>query len=119
VLSEEDGSQIVEAVLKRGKQSVTAPRVMCGCMVVPGQLLSALSTSLQPLVQKRAQEAVTSGRLAQSDAENRIQAMGGKAQVDKDDDNTGSKGDKREERRKKAAGGKAGGGAQVRIRLFI
>lgn len=39
--------------------------------------------------------------------------MGGKGQVDKDEDMAGSKTDKREERRKKATGGKGGGGTQV------
>jgi hypothetical protein len=60
---------------------------------------------------------VTSGKLAQADAEMRIQTMAvGKSHThhpDKDTDVTSGKSDKREERRKKASVGKGGGGAQV------
>ena len=57
VLSEEDAGQLVEAALRRMRQpGSTSARVMCGCMVVPGQLLSGLNTALSPLVTTKAQE---------------------------------------------------------------
>ncbi|KAF4528259.1 hypothetical protein B566_EDAN014149, partial [Ephemera danica] len=118
VLSEEDANQIVESVLTKNKQA-SQVRIMRGCMLVPGQLISGLGTVLQPLVQKRAQEAVSSGKLAQSDAEMRIQSMStsanrGAPHHDKEEESPAGRGDKREERRKKAAGGKGGGGTQGR-----
>jgi hypothetical protein len=54
VLSEQDAAQMIQDVLKKNKQNKA--EVMCGSMVVPGQLISALLQAMDPLVQSKAQE---------------------------------------------------------------
>ena len=61
---------------------------------------------------------MSSGRLAQSDAEQRIQAMGRGNQQDREEEQSKAV-DKREERRKKATGGKGGGGTQVQFMWYM
>ncbi|XP_059487447.1 E3 UFM1-protein ligase 1 homolog [Neocloeon triangulifer] len=109
VLSEQDAAQLVQDVLKKIKQ--VKAEVFCGSMVVPGQLISNLTQALDPLIQAKAQEAVSSGKFVQAEVEQRIQAMGRqKASIDDE----GGRTSKQEERRKKATGGKGGGGTQGR-----
>lgn len=56
MLSEQDAAQMIQDVLKKNKQNKA--EVMCGSMVVPGQLISALTQAMDPLVQSKAQEVI-------------------------------------------------------------
>lgn len=58
VLSEQDAAQMIQDVLKKNKQNKA--EIMCGSMVVPGQLISALTQAMDPLVQSKAQEVCVS-----------------------------------------------------------
>jgi len=45
---------MIQDVLKKNKQNKA--EVMCGCMVVPGQLVTSLTQAMDALVQAKAQD---------------------------------------------------------------
>ncbi|XP_063234235.1 LOW QUALITY PROTEIN: E3 UFM1-protein ligase 1 homolog [Bacillus rossius redtenbacheri] len=109
VFGPEDAEEILASVLKGRPASGAPVHVFCSTVVVTEAFLGGLVKSLEPLVQAKAQEAVSSGAYLQSQAESRLQGRGA-AEAEE----SGGRPDRREERRKKATGGKGGGGTQGR-----
>ncbi|PSN54204.1 E3 UFM1-protein ligase 1 [Blattella germanica] len=108
----EDADEILQEVLKNTKNKSPNQNVLvfCNSIVLTDQFLHKLSAPFDAIIQKKAEELVSSGAYLLSQAENKLQSN--KNVLDQDEVNT--KADRREERRKKAAGGKGGGGTQGR-----
>ncbi|KAJ8891610.1 hypothetical protein PR048_004138 [Dryococelus australis] len=109
VFGPDDAEEILSNVLKGSPTSGPIVHVFCSTIVVTESFLTTLVKSLEPVMQTKAQEAVSSGAYLHAQAESRLQA---RSPIDQED--PGGKLDRREERRKKAVGGKGGGGTQGR-----
>lgn len=103
VFTPEDTEALLRDALKR---SNTNFHIYASTVVVADAYLQKLCKPFEATAEKRAREAVESGKYLQSIAEGRI-----KTSTTKPSD---MKTDRKEERRKKAASGKAGGGSQGR-----
>ncbi|KAJ9587791.1 hypothetical protein L9F63_018774 [Diploptera punctata] len=108
----EDAEEILSDVLKNVKNKFPSHNVhvFCNSMLLTDQFLQKLSEPFSAVIQKKAEEIVSSGAYLLAQAENKLQ--NNKTTVEQEETNT--KVDRREERRKKATGGKGGGGTQGR-----
>uniref|UniRef100_A0A1B6D5T8 E3 UFM1-protein ligase 1 homolog n=1 Tax=Clastoptera arizonana TaxID=38151 RepID=A0A1B6D5T8_9HEMI len=109
VLEVEDAEIILKEVQKSVKSSLTT-HTFCSTVVVTDQFLQSLLKPFhEEIIQKKAEEAVTSGKYQQFQTELKL-GKSTNSNVEIED----SKADRRDERRKKATGGKVGGGTQGR-----
>ncbi|XP_066999780.1 E3 UFM1-protein ligase 1 homolog [Anabrus simplex] len=107
VFQPEDVEIIVKEVL--GKCPSQNVHILCNTVVVSEQFLQSMTKLFDDVIQKKAEESVSSGAYLYAQADNKLH--GNKSF---DHDQPSSKADRREERRKKAATGKGGGGTQGR-----
>ncbi|KAG8269079.1 E3 UFM1-protein ligase 1 [Homalodisca vitripennis] len=102
----EDGEEILKEVLKNIKSNVQI-HTFCHTFIVTDHFLQTVMKPInEEIIDKKAEEAVSSGKYQQSRVD---RAVGKEVQVEVD-----HKAERREERRKRAAGGKGGGGTQGR-----
>ncbi|XP_054272372.1 E3 UFM1-protein ligase 1 homolog [Macrosteles quadrilineatus] len=108
VFEVEDGEEILKEVVKNMKSNVQT-HTFCSTFVVTDHFLQTLVKPInEKLIDKKAEEAVSSGKYQQSRLERQGGGGGGREpEVD-------HKAERREERRKRAVGGKGGGGTQGR-----
>lgn len=108
----EDAEEILTEVLKNAKNKFPSHNVhvFCSSMVLTDQFLQKLSEPFDAVIQKKAEEIVSSGAYLLAQAENKLQNNKNILEPEE----TSTKADRREERRKKATGGKGGGGTQGR-----
>lgn len=99
--------QDIEKLLKESSSRMKSfIHIFAITVIVSDAYLQNLHQRLKPLAEKKAKEAVESGKWLQSIVENKLKS--------RTSDVTDNKTDKKAERRKKAASGKAGGGSQGR-----
>lgn len=103
VFSPEDAEALLRDATKRTKANI---HIFANTVAVSEAFLQNLLLPFDGIAEKKAKEAVDSGKWLQFIAETKIKSK----IVDQGESRT----DKREERRKKAVGGKAGGGSQGR-----
>ncbi|PNF42126.1 hypothetical protein B7P43_G10272 [Cryptotermes secundus] len=108
----QDAGEILTEVLKNTK--IKSPsqnmHIFCSTMVLTEQFIQKLTKPFDAIIQKKAEEVVSSGAYLLAQAESKLQ--NNRNLIEQYEPNT--KGDRREERRKKATGGKGGGGTQGR-----
>lgn len=110
VFETEDGEEILNEVLRSIKKNVPV-HIFCNTILVTDQFLETLVKPFYDgIIQKKVEEAVSSGQYQQYMAETKLNRSISHSYTVEED----SKADKKEERRKKAAGGKGGGGVQGR-----
>ncbi|XP_058808756.1 E3 UFM1-protein ligase 1 homolog isoform X2 [Phymastichus coffea] len=103
VFSPEDVEILLKETSSRMKSSI---HIFATTVIVSDAYLQALYKKLEPLAEKKAKEAVESGKWLQTVVENKLKS--------RTMDAVDTKVDRKAERRKKAATGKAGGGSQGR-----
>ncbi|XP_001607207.1 E3 UFM1-protein ligase 1 homolog [Nasonia vitripennis] len=103
VFSSQDVERLLKESSSRMKSSI---HIFATTVIVSDAYLQALYKQLEPLAEKKAKEAVESGKWLQSIVENKLKS--------KTSDVSDNKVDRKAERRKKASSGKAGGGSQGR-----
>jgi superoxide dismutase len=108
----EDAEVILMEVLKNAKIKSLNQHVhiFCNTVVVTDHFIQKLTKPFDAIIQKKAEEVVSSGAYLLAQAESKLQ--NNRSLTEQDDPTT--KVDRKEERRKKAAGGKGGGGTQGR-----
>lgn len=106
----EDGEKILNEVLKSIKKNMPI-HIFCNTVLVTEQFLESLVKPFHDgIIQKKVEEAVSSGQYQQYVAESKLNKTVIHSNIVEED----SKIYKKEERRRKAAGGKGGGGVQGR-----
>ena len=103
VFSPRDIERLLKESSSRMKSSI---HIFATTVIVSDAYLQTLYKHLEPLAEKKAKEAVDSGKWLQSIVENKLKSKSTEVQD--------TKADRKAERRKKAASGKAGGGSQGR-----
>ncbi|OXU20997.1 hypothetical protein TSAR_015500 [Trichomalopsis sarcophagae] len=103
VFSSQDVERLLKESSSRMKSSI---HIFATTVIVSDAYLQALYKQLEPLAEKKAKEAVESGKWLQSIVENKLKS--------RTSDVSDNKVDRKAERRKKASSGKAGGGSQGR-----
>ncbi|XP_069679850.1 E3 UFM1-protein ligase 1 homolog [Periplaneta americana] len=108
----EDAEEILTEVLKnfKNKSPNQNVHIFCNSMVLTEQFMQKLAKPFDAIIQKKAEEIVSSGVYLSAQAESKLQNNRSLTEQDE----PSSKADRREERRKKATGGKGGGGTQGR-----
>lgn len=105
LFQERDIEELLKASLKKSKVNF---HIFTNTVAVSEAYLQSLSQPFEAIAEKRAKEAVDSGKWLQTIAENKLKMSRTTNSV------IDAKTDRKEERRKKASSGKAGGGGQGR-----
>jgi len=107
----EDAEEILMEVLKNTKIKSLNQHVhiFCNTVVVTDHFIQNLTKPFDAIIQKKAEEVVSSGAYLLAQVDRKLQNNRSLTEAEPT-----AKADRREERRKKAAGGKGGGGTQGR-----